>query len=395
MSGSSKTSSDFDAHRGNDGAKCPVVTMSSKTNTGSYDALVNNGIAKLGSEETWRHMVSVVFRHSDLHTYRLVIKKLLFGERCLNCVMTNKSRGFCFFKVVDKDDRLNSTTEESLYKWVANEYCAREGCSATATDEPISLTDVGNALTIFPEPEVLKVTKGNKRIPESHTLPSVSEFFLTDDESFVSFLRVSMFESLCCEKQTISICFQAASSTWTEPTDTFRTRVSAFKQLEHLPWEKGRMLLKDLVDLQWKQWKDPNCHKGGKECKVGGCAYCKLIRCELSKRFRTLVRKGFEDRLQRMLVEREGYCKNVPQHLDTYYANAEVIINRLDFPKKSVPSKREAPTVSKPLKVKVPKKSKKSPNSVSSPTLVTPENLKKVKPTDKRFLCDNVTVEEI
>jgi hypothetical protein len=31
------------------------------------------------------------------------------------------------------------------------------------------------------------VTKGNKRIPESHTLPSVSEFFLTDDESFVSF----------------------------------------------------------------------------------------------------------------------------------------------------------------------------------------------------------------
>jgi hypothetical protein len=33
--------------------------------------------------------------------------------------------------------------------------------------EPISLTDVGNALTIFPEPEVLKVTKGNKRIPES------------------------------------------------------------------------------------------------------------------------------------------------------------------------------------------------------------------------------------
>ena len=55
MSGSSKTkivSSDFDDHRGNDGAKCPVVTMSSKTNTGSYDALVNNGIAKLGSEET-------------------------------------------------------------------------------------------------------------------------------------------------------------------------------------------------------------------------------------------------------------------------------------------------------------------------------------------------------
>jgi hypothetical protein len=139
-----------------DGAKCLVVTMSSKTNTGSYDALVNNGIAKLGSEETWRHMVSVVFRHSDLHTYRLVIKKLLFGERCLNCVMTNKSRGFCFFKVVDKDDRLNSTTEESLYKWVANEYCAREGCSATATDEPISLTDVSNALTIFPEPEVLR-----------------------------------------------------------------------------------------------------------------------------------------------------------------------------------------------------------------------------------------------
>ncbi len=155
------------------------------------------------------------------------------------------------------------------------------------------------------------------------------------------------------------------------------------------------MLLKQLVDLQWKQWKDPNCHKGGKECKVGGCAYCKLIRCELSKRFRTLVRKGFEDRLQRMLVEREGYCKNVPQHLNTYYANPEVIINRLDFPKKSVPSMREAPTVSKPLKVKVPKKSKKSPNSVSSPTLVTPENLKKVKPTDKRFLCDNVTAEEI
>jgi hypothetical protein len=99
---------------------------------------------------------------------------------------------------------------------------------------------------------VLKVTKGNKSIPESHTLPSVSEFFLTDDESFVFFLRVSMFE-LLCEKQTISICFQAASSTWTEPTDTFRTRVSAFKQLENLPWEKGRMLLKQLVDLPWKQ----------------------------------------------------------------------------------------------------------------------------------------------
>ena len=32
--------------------------------------------------------------------------------------------------------------------------------------------------------------------------------------------------------------------------------------------------------------------------------------------------------------------------LDTYYANAEVIINRLDFPKKSVPSKREAPGTS-------------------------------------------------
>jgi hypothetical protein len=238
-----------------DGAKCHVVTMSSKMNTGSYDALVNNGIAKLGSEETWRHMVSVVFRHSDSHTYRLVIKKLLFGERCLNCVMNNKSRGFCFFKVVDKDDRLNSTTEESLYKWVANEYYARDGCSATATDEPISLANAGNALTIFPEPEVLKVTRGNKRIPESHTLPSVSELFLTDDANFLSFLEMSMFESLCCDKQTINICFQAASSTWTEPSEAFRTRVTVFKQLEHLPWEKGRMLLKPVVDLQWEQWR--------------------------------------------------------------------------------------------------------------------------------------------
>jgi hypothetical protein len=94
-----------------------------------------------------------------------------------------------------------------------------------------------------------------------------------------------------------------------------------------------------------------------------------------------------------MLVEREGFCKEVPPHFDTYYSNKDVIINRLDFPKKSVSPKRAAPASSKPLKVKVPKSIKTK--SVSSPTLVTSENLRKVKPTDKIFLCDNVTVEEI
>jgi hypothetical protein len=137
----------------------------SNTNTGSYDALVNNGIAKIGPADTWRHMVSIVFLHSDGDYYRLSVRKLLHAQRCLNCVMINKCRGFCFAKVNDKDSSINSTTLQSLIQWAAAEYDDR----GEEVAEVINL--IVDETTIFPEPEVLKVTKGNKRIPMSQRFP--------------------------------------------------------------------------------------------------------------------------------------------------------------------------------------------------------------------------------
>ena len=350
----------------------------SNTNTGSYDALVNNGVAKIGPADTWRHMVSIVFLHSDGDYYRLSVRKLLHAQRCLNCVMTNKCRGFCFAKVNDKDSSINSTTLQSLIQWAAAEYDDR----GEEVAEVINL--IVDETTIFPELAVLKVTKGNKRIPMSHTLPCVAEIFGTNDPNFLSFLTVSMFEHLCCERQSISSLLMTDMLTdWFEPNAIYKERVVAFHKLKNIPWSDARDSLKELVELQWKQWKNEvNCTKTENKCAVGGCSCCKFIKTELSKRFRHLVRRGFEERLTKMLKDRTGFCKDTPHRFEPFYRDTNVRIVKLQF--SAGAAARGGPNKKKPSL----RATRKRTTLRATTRLFKP-------PTDARFMCDNVDVEEI
>jgi hypothetical protein len=160
--------------------------------------------------------------------------------------------------------------------------------------------------------------------------------------------------------------------------------------LKNIPWSNARGSLKQIVDLQWKQWKDVNCHKGGKECIVGGCSHCKSLKSELSKRFRHLVRRGFEERMTKMLKDRSGFLEGVPQRFKHFYRNENVRLVKLQFSAgaaRAPPIKRNKKTLGT-LKRRVQKKRAKTKKSTKALTKFKP-------PTDSRFMCDNVDVEEI
>ena len=148
----------------------------------------------------------------------------------------------------------------------------------------------------------LDATFAQRPYAKAHGYPCVNEAF--NGVTLNSFMRVNMFQDLCCTP----IIVQLDSFTWTEDDDTFSQRVATFNSLSD-DWNEAKGELFQIIAEVQSSWFSS---RHDSTCDDDECGTCKLLRKKLKNQFRTLVQKGYEDRVYQsfmsgVVIDTTGY----------------------------------------------------------------------------------------